>query len=96
MPTASIQIKWIRKGSGKEAHNCIQGVGVLENPRDIPWYLSVAQVIAQIETGNSEFWTLAGGKKAKVVVAENLGHKYIKTVADRVHPNNLLELDEWP
>jgi len=91
----SLEVIAVKKGTGKEPHDCIQGVGVTEGPRTIPYYLSVAQVIAFIEAGTHEFWTNKGGKRADVIVAKYLEHKYIKTVADGIHPNNLLKLPPW-
>jgi hypothetical protein len=33
---------------------------------------------------------------AEVIIATHLGHKYLKTTADGVHPDNLLALPECP
>jgi len=88
------EVKFIKKAKSDDPHNCIQGIGVAEAD-GIPWYLSRERAIARIEAGTLTLWTMGGGKRAEVIVAEHLGHKYLKTEADGIHTNNLLELPPW-
>jgi hypothetical protein len=48
-----------------------------------------------IEQGKNEFYVTQGGNTVNVIVATSAaGHKYIKTVADGLQPDNLLSLPE--
>jgi hypothetical protein len=49
-----------------------------------------------IERGEWNFFVDVGGKGVWVIVANHLGHKYLKTQNDSVMPNNLLSLPECP
>jgi len=59
------------------------------------WQISVASAISEIRNGNS-FYVIVDGKEVDVIIAEHLGHPYIKTRADGFHPNNLLALPACP
>lgn len=49
------------------------------------------------ESGKWQFYVSVGGLTVDVIVATSqYGHKYIKTLADGVHPDNLLSLPECP
>jgi hypothetical protein len=76
-------------------HERILGVGGT-NPDDTPWYLPLDQAIQRTLDGTYHFWTKGGGKSAWVEVAYHDRHPYLKTVADRVQPDNLLALRECP
>lgn len=59
------------------------------------WALSQQDAIAAIEAGKYEFFVSRGGHTVNVVIAVSAaGHKYLKTVADGLQPDNLLSLRE--
>lgn len=91
----NVEIKCINKANRSDPHERIQNVGGV-NDNGTRWKLSVAEAIAGIEAGKWKFWTAGGGKSVWVVIATHNGHKYLKTEADGVHPNNLLALPECP
>lgn len=90
-----IQIKCIKKTDRMNPHERIQGVGGI-NPDGTPWYLSEDDAIAGIKAGKWRFWTTAGGKSVWVEVVPHHIRPYLKTVADGIHPNNLLALPPCP
>ena len=90
-----IEIQCINKTDRTNPHERIHSVGGV-NPSGTLWKLTLDQAIAGIESGKWSFWTKGGGKTADVVIALHLGHKYLKTTADGVHPDNLLALRECP
>lgn len=91
----NVEIKCINKTNRTDPHERIQNVGGV-NPDGGMWKLSVPEAITGIESGKWKFYTVGGGKSVWVVVAVHNGHKYLKTEADGVHPNNLLALPECP
>jgi hypothetical protein len=57
------------------------------------WRHDIDQAIRNIESRINDYWTLAAGARATVVVAQRPnGRKYLKTTADGIEPNNLLAL----
>lgn len=92
---ADVQIQCIRKSNRSDPHERIHGVGGV-NANGTRWYLAIDAAIAGIEAGKWRFWTTGGGKSVWVVIAIHNGHKYLKTEADGIHPNNLLSLPECP
>ncbi len=89
-----VEIKCVNKTDRTNPHERIHSVGGVHNGK--PWKLSLDKAIAGIESGQWAFWTQGGGKVAEVIIATHLGHKYLKTTADGVHPDNLLALQECP
>ena len=87
------RISCINKTNRTDPHERIQNVGGFT---DKHWKISVDAAIAYIETDEWSFYTHEGGKVAEVVVATHKGHKYLKTVADNLQPDNLLALPECP
>lgn len=58
--------------------------------------LSSEKMIELIESGNYSYYVDVNGRKVKIIVAERLGKKYLKTEADGYEPNNLLALGDCP
>jgi len=58
--------------------------------------MTLERAIDRIESGKWSFWTKGGGKVADVIIAKHNGSKYLKTIADKVHPDNLLSLPDCP
>jgi hypothetical protein len=92
---SDIEIKCIKKGDRTDPHERIHGVGGV-NADGSRWYLSIDQAIAGIDAGKWRFWTNGGGKAVWVIIVTHNGHKYLKTEADGIYPNNLLSLPECP
>lgn len=91
----SHQIMCINKTNRKDPHERIQGVGGLEKD-DTPWYITLDRAIEGIEEGTWRFYTNVEGEAVWVIIATHNGHKYLKTEADGLQPNNLLSLPECP
>ncbi len=90
----NVEIKCINKTNRTDPHERIQNLGSVTNGQR--WKLSVSDAIAGIERGEWKFYTVDGGKSVWVGIATHNGHKYLKTEADGVHPDNLLSLPECP
>ena len=93
MMASDIEIKCIKKSNRTDPHERIHGVGGV-NADGTRWYLSIEQAIAGIDAGKWRFWTNGGGKSVWVIIVTHNGHKYLKTEADGIYPNNLLSLPE--
>lgn len=94
--TQNVEIKCINKTDRTNAHERISHVGGV-NADGSRWKMSEDAAIQGIENGTWRFWTQGGGKSVWVIVAVSAaGHKYLKTEADGVQPNNLLALPECP
>ena len=88
------QILCIRKSSRMDHYDRITHIGGL-NEQGQRWFLTQAEAIMGIENGKWQFHIRFGGRDIPIVVAVSSdGHKYLKTPADRLHPNNLLTLPE--
>jgi len=94
MPT-SVKIECIKKTDLTDPHERIHGIGGIDI-HGKQWYLSLSEAISAIENSRLEFWTRGGGKRAEVIIATHNGHKYLKTKADDIQPDNLLALRECP
>lgn len=93
---AQIRVECINKSDRYNPHERIISIGGT-NPDGKRWKLSEQDAIAGIESGKWQFYVNVGGNSVSVIVAKSaLGHKYLKTVADGEHPNNLLSLPECP
>jgi len=92
----SIQIRCINKSDRPNPHERILSIGGV-NPDATRWKLNQQEAIDGIEQGRWRFYVAAAGGSVWVVVAvSRYGNKYIKTVADGEHPDNLLSLPECP
>jgi Protein of unknown function (DUF3892) len=91
----AIQVSCINKTPRNDPHLRIQNIGGI-NPDGTQWKLSEDEAIAGIESGEWSFYVNVGGQRVDVTIATHEGHKYLKTTADGLHPNNLLALDECP
>ncbi|MDA9474745.1 hypothetical protein XI03_09575 [Bradyrhizobium sp. CCBAU 65884] len=90
-----VRIRCINKTDRPNAHERVKNVGGL-NSDGTRWKLSVEKAIRDIESHEWEYYVEESGKTARVIVATHNGHKYIKTAADGIQPDNLLSLPECP
>ena len=90
-----VQITCIKKANRSDPHERIHGVGGV-NQNGARWYLALDEAIAGIEGGKWRFWTAGAGKSVWVIIATHKGHKYLKTEADGIQPDNLLSLPDCP
>lgn len=94
--TMQVRIQCINKSDRYNPHERIINVGGI-NSDNTRWKLSQPKAIEGIENGTYSFYVLQNGNRVNVIVAKSAyGHKYLKTVADGEHPNNLLSLPECP
>lgn len=92
--TSRIRIQCSNKTDRQNPHERIKNVGGV-NPDGSRWKQSVDHTIKEIENGVWEFY-VEEKRTADVIVAVHNGHKYIKTKADGIQPDNLLSLPECP
>ena len=92
--TDKAYISCINKDPRYDEYNRITHVGGVGDKR---WKITTDSAIDHIESGAWEFETKPPfGHGQKVIVAQRLGRKYLKTVADYDTPDNLLSLPECP
>ncbi|WP_084788862.1 DUF3892 domain-containing protein [Bradyrhizobium sp. Cp5.3] len=89
------RIRCINKTDRMNPHERIRNVGGA-NSDGSRWKQSVDQTIREIENSEWEFFVSEAARTVEVIVAKHNGHKYIKTTADGVQPDNLLSLPECP
>ena len=91
-----IRVQCINKSDRYSAHERIRTIGGT-NPNWTRWRLAEADAIGAIEDGTYSFYVeRPTGHVVNVVVAQHLGHEYLKTTADGEQPDNLLALPECP
>lgn len=89
-----LHIRYVVKTDRTNAHEQIQAI-CGNKPDGSHWSLTQDEAIAEVEDGISIFYVERGGGRRRfdVVVAMDLhAHKYLKTVADREQPDELLYL----
>jgi hypothetical protein len=87
------EIKCINKNPREDRYHSITHVGGYVASQ---WKLTLDDAIGKIERGEWNFYTVANGHRADVIVAARNGRKYLKTTADYDTPDNLLSLPECP
>lgn len=90
------QIQCINKTNRQDPYDAIDSFGG-RNSDGTRWKKSLAEMIKLIEDNKFSFYVVVGGRSVDVIIATSAaGHKYLKTVADEMMPNNLLSLPECP
>lgn len=90
------QVLCVNKSDRDNPHERIRHIGG-KNGDSTDWKLTQQKAIQGIENGEWSFYVNKGGSAVNVTVATSrYGHKYLKTIADGEHPNNLLSLPECP
>jgi Protein of unknown function (DUF3892) len=90
-----VRIECINKSPRQDPHRRIENIGG-RNDDETRWKMSEERAINAIEGGKYSFWVSAAGQAVNVIVDTHEGHKYLKTEADGLEPNNLLSLPECP
>jgi hypothetical protein len=91
-----IRIECINKTPRRDPHRRIENVGG-NNDDGTRWKMSEERAIQSFENGAYSFYVKVGGQSVvDVIVATHEDHKYLKTEADGLQPNNLLSLPECP
>ena len=94
--TQDVQITCIKRRTRTDPHERISHVGGV-NEDGTRWCMTLDEAIDYSENRTYHFWTSGGGTSVWVEVAVSAaGHKYLKTLPDRVQPDNLLALPECP
>ena len=91
-----LRIRHVIKTDLPSAHERIDSIcGV--NLDGSHWTLTQDKAVSEIEDGICMFYVERAGKRFDVIVAMDMhAHKYLKTVADRDQPDELLYLPPCP
>lgn len=88
---ARYQVTCINKDDRYNPYERIQYIG------GAGWKVSQMNAIIHIDGGTHSYYVSVGGREVDVITAVSpYGHKYLKTRADSLEPNNLLSLPECP
>lgn len=88
------QILCVNKNDRYNPHERITHIGG-KNADGTRWRISQEQAIVGIENGKWSFYVSKAGRTVDVIVSKSpYGNKYLKTVADGVQPDNLLNISE--
>ena len=91
-----VRVQCINKTDRSSADERIRNIGGTSTS-GTRWRLAEAEAIKALENGTYSFYVeRPAGDVVDVVVAQRLGHKYLKTTADGEQPDNLLALPECP
>ena len=88
------EIKCVNKVN-KQNTSKIFSIGGL-NPDGSRWRITESRAIEGIESGKWEFYVKNGKREIDVIVVESNTGKYLRTKADNIEENNLLNLPECP
>ena len=91
---ARIEIQCIVKSDRYAPYHRITYIGG-KNSDGERWALNFLEAIEGIQDGSYEFYILRGGLEMDVVVSDYHGKKYLKTEADELQPNSLLNLPQF-
>lgn len=87
-------MKCINKTIRSSAYERMERIGGV-NPNGEKWRLTQQEAISGIENDKWSFYVSKNGHTVNVVVSTSAnGNKYIKTVNDGDHPDNLLSLPD--
>lgn len=87
---ADVRVSCVNKPMRQNTHDAITHLG------GDGWRWPRQQVIDSIRAGTNTFYTLANGRRAEVGVVDGPTGPYVRTRADGVWTNNLLDLTECP
>jgi hypothetical protein len=91
-----VRVQCINKTDRSSAHERIRNIGGT-NTNGTRWRLTETEAIKATEDGTYSFYVeRPAGHVVDVVVAQRLGHKYLKTTTDGEQPDNLLALPDCP
>ena len=87
------EITCVTKRDRHNVHEHIVEVGGIH--LGIKWRKTQLEVITDIENKWESYYVIRGGARVRVLVSVSIyGHKYIKTEADGLRPDNLLSLED--
>jgi hypothetical protein len=91
-----LRIRHVVKTERPSAHERVDAIcGVKSDGSH--WTLTQDNAVSEIEDGISRFYIERAGKRFDVILAMDVhAHKYLKTVADREQPDELLYLPACP
>jgi hypothetical protein len=92
-----VRVQCINKHNHFDPHERILSIGGT-NPDGTRWKLTQQEAIQAIEESRWGFYVErpTGHRVTVVIASTSFGHKYLKTEADGLQPNNLLSLPECP